>query len=90
MISLIRSAKIQSFNPYVKQYQSKRDGKGEFYAIHSKWIGLNYVNATALEAKIAWQMLIYDKEKIAWNWEKYLAWHAKHHIILGNLMEYGF
>ena len=32
----------------------------------------------------------YDGEKKAWNWEKYVAWHVKYYIILGNLMEYGY
>ena len=28
--------------------------------------------------------------KKAWNWEQYIAHHVKNHIILGNLMEYGY
>ena len=36
------------------------------------------------------QMSTYDGEKKVWNWEKYIAWHVKYHIILGNLMEYGY
>ena len=35
-------------------------------------------------------MSTYDGEKKAWNWEKYVACHVKCHIILGNLMEYGY
>ena len=35
-------------------------------------------------------MSMYDREKKAWNWEKYVAQHVKYHIILGNLMEYGY
>ena len=37
--------------PYVKQHKSKRDGRGAFYAIHSRWLGSNHVNATASEAE---------------------------------------
>ena len=33
--------------PYIKQHKSKRDHRGAFYAIHSRWLGLNNVNATA-------------------------------------------
>ena len=33
---------------------------------------------------------MYDGDKKSWNWEKHVAWHAKYHIILGNLMEYGY
>ena len=76
--------------PYVKQHKSKRDGRGAFYAIHSRWLGLNHVNATASEAEMALQMSMYDGEKRAWNWEKYVAHHVKYHIILMNLMEYGY
>ena len=35
-------------------------------------------------------MLTHDREKKAWNWKKYVAHHVKYHIILGNLMEYGY
>ena len=39
---------------------------------------------------MALQTSKYDGEKKAWNWEKYVAWHVKYHIILGNLMECGY
>ena len=32
---------------------------------------------------------MYDDEKKAWNWEKYIALYIKYHIILGNLMKCG-
>ena len=32
---------------YVKEHKSKRNSRGAFYAIHSKWFGPNHVNATA-------------------------------------------
>ena len=32
--------------PYTKQHKSKRDSRGAFYAIHSRWLGLNHVNVT--------------------------------------------
>ena len=35
-------------------------------------------------------MSTYDGDKRAWNWEKYIAHHVKYHIILGNLMDYGY
>ena len=74
--------------PYVKQHKSKRDGRGAFY--HSRWLGLNHVNATVSEAEMALQTSTYDGEKRAWNWEKYVARYVKYHIILGDLMEYGY
>ena len=58
--------------PYVKHQKSKRDSRGAFYAIHSKWPGPNYVNATASKAKMDLQMSMYDGEKKAWNWESML------------------
>ena len=39
--------KATDLHPYVKQYMFKMDGRGAFYAIHSRWLGLNHVNATA-------------------------------------------
>ena len=45
--------------------------------------------ATASEAVMALQMLMYNREK-AWNWEKFVAQHVKYHIILVILMEYGY
>ena len=42
--------------PYVKQHKFKRDGRHAFYVIHSRWLGLNYINATASEAKLIVQM----------------------------------
>ena len=53
-------------------------------------LGQNYVNMTASEAEMALQMSTCDGEKRAWNWEKYVADYVKYHIILGNLMEYGY
>ena len=53
--------------PYVKQHESKRDGRGEFYAIHSRSLGPNHDNVTASEAEMALQMSTYDGKKKAWN-----------------------
>ena len=76
--------------PYAKQHKSKRDSRGAYNAIHSRSLGPNHVNATASEAEMALQTLMYDGEKKAWNWEKYVVCHVKYHIILGNLKEYGY
>ena len=62
--------------PYIKQHKLKRDGRGAFYAIHSRWLDPNHVNAIASEAKIALQMSTYDKEKRAWK-GKFVACHVK-------------
>ena len=51
--------------PYVKQHKSKRDGRGAFYAIHSRWLGPNHFNATASEAEMTLKMSTYDGEKRA-------------------------
>ena len=76
--------------PYVKEHKSKSDGRGAFYAIHSRWLGPNQMNVTASEAEMALQMSTYNGEKKAWNREKYVTLHVKYHIILRNLMEYGY
>ena len=39
---------------------------------------------------MASQMSTFDGEKNAYNWEKYDDRHVKYHIILGNLVEYGY
>ena len=75
--------------PYFKQHNSSGVGRGAYYAIHSRWLGPNHVNATASEAQMALLTSMYIGEKKAWNWENYVAQHVKYHIILGNLMEYG-
>ena len=49
--------------PYVKQHKSKRNGRGAFYAIHSRWLDLNHVNVTASEAELALQMWMTEKRK---------------------------
>ena len=46
--------------PYVKQHKSERDDRGAFFAIHSRWLGLNHVNATASEAEMALQLSTYN------------------------------
>ena len=76
--------------PYIKQHSPKRDCKGAFYAIHSRWLGRNHVNMTASEAEMALQVSTYDGKKRAWNWKKYVACHVKYHIILTNLMGYRY
>ena len=48
------------------------------------------MNATASEAEIVLQTLIYNGEKKTWKWEKYVTQQDSYHIILGNLMEYGY
>ena len=53
--------------PYIKQHKSNRNGRGAFYAIHSRLLGPNHVNATASEAEMALQMSMYDGEKKAWS-----------------------
>ena len=52
---------------YIKQHKSKSDGRGSFYAIHSRFLGLNHDSATASEAKFVLQMSMYDGEKKTWN-----------------------
>ena len=47
--------------PYVKGHKSKRLGRGIYYAIHSMWLGLNHVNATASKTKMTLQMSTYDR-----------------------------
>ena len=47
----------------------KKGGKVAYYAIHSRWLGPKHVTSTASEAEVALQMLTYDGEKKAWNWE---------------------
>ena len=74
--------------PSVKQQKSKKDGRGAFYAIHSRWLGPNHVNKTEPEAELVFPISVYYSEK-KWNW-KYVAHYFKYHIILGNLMEYGY
>ena len=75
---------------YVKQHKPKRDSRGAFYSIHSRWLGPNHVNVMASEAEMALQRSMYDRGKRAWNLEKYVACHVKYNSILGNLMEYGY
>ena len=53
-------------------------------------LGSNHVNTTASEFEMALQTSTYYCEKRKWNWEKYIACHVKYHIILGNLMEFGY
>ena len=49
--------------PHSKQHKAVRDRRGAFYAIHSRWLGSNHVNATTSEAEMALQMSMYDGEK---------------------------
>ena len=55
--------KDTNFYPYVKQHKSKRDSRGAFYAIHSRWLDQNHVNATASEAEMALQISMYNSKK---------------------------
>ena len=65
--------KYTNVHPSVKQHKSKRDGRVTFYAIHSRWLGQNDVNATASEDELALQMLTHNGEKKTWTWEKYVS-----------------
>ena len=47
------------------QRMSKRDSRGAYDAIHSRWLSPNHVNMTASEAEMALQMSTYDVEKKA-------------------------
>ena len=53
--------------PYVKQHKSKKNGRGTFYAIHSRWLSLNHINLTASKTEMALQISMYDGEMKAWN-----------------------
>ena len=65
--------KDSNLYPCVKQHKSKRDSQEANYAIHSRWMGPNPATATKSEDEVALQMSMYDGEKKAWNWEKYVA-----------------
>ena len=43
--------------PNVKQYKSKQNGRGAFYATHKRWLGPNHINETASKAEAALQTL---------------------------------
>ena len=45
---LDQNCKDTDLYPHNKQHKSKRNSRGTFYAIHSRWLGLNHVNLTAL------------------------------------------
>ena len=76
--------------PYLNQQKFKRDGRGPFYAIQSRWLESNHVNLIASEAEEPLQMSMYDGKKKTLNWEKYGFRHFKYYIILKNLKEYGY
>ena len=69
---LDQTCKDNNLYPYVKSHKSKRVGRRAYYAIYSRWLGLNQVNATASEAKMALQTSTYNSKKKAWNWESML------------------
>ena len=62
-------------NTGVKQYKFKQDGRGD---------------TTAPEAEAAFQASTYDGKKKACNWEKYVSYHVKYHIIFENLKGYWY
>ena len=49
--------------PYVKQHKSKREGRGAFYVIHSRWLVPNHNKTTESKAELALQISTYDGEK---------------------------
>ena len=53
-------------------------------------MGPNHVNAMASEAQLVLQMSRCNGKKKAWNQEMHVAQHFKYHIILKNLLEYGY
>ena len=73
--------------PHIKNHKFKKDGRGAFYAIHSKWLGPNHVNTTASEAEAALQMSMYDGEM---EQGKVCIPTCQVHIIIENLKEYGY
>ena len=81
--------KDSDLSPYVKQHKFEREGRGAFYAIDSRWLSPNHVNATASEAEMALQTSMYDGEKRAWNWEKNVARYVNYHITLQILWNMG-
>ena len=62
---------------YVRQYKSKRDGRGSFFVIHTRRLVPNLVNTTASEAEAALLTFAYDGKKKAWNQERYVPYHVK-------------
>ena len=56
---------ITDLYPYVMQQKPKRDNRGAFYAIHSKWLGPNQVNTIASKAEMTLQTSTYNGEKRA-------------------------
>ena len=53
LVILDQIYKNTNLYPHVKQYKSKRDGRGALFAIHSRWLGPKHVNVTASEAALA-------------------------------------
>ena len=48
---------------YLKQHESKRDSKGAFYAIHSRWLDPNHVKTKTSKAKAVLKALMYNEER---------------------------
>ena len=49
--TLAQICKDTDMYPYVKKHMSKRDGRGAYYAIYSKWLGPDHVSMMASEAE---------------------------------------
>ena len=66
---LDKICKNTNLYPYLKHHKSKRNRRGAYYAIYSRWLSLNHVNVIASEAKMILQMSTYDGKKAISSWE---------------------
>ena len=73
---LDQNCKDTDLYSYVKQFKSKQDDRGIFYAIHARWQGPNHVIGK-FEAEVALQTLTCDGKKKVWNWVQYFSYHFK-------------
>ena len=86
MIYLIRSARIEICIHLSNSISPRWMKEGHFMPFILQ--GPNHVNAIASLTEAALQMSTENEGKKAWNWEKYVSWHVKHH--LENAKEYGY
>ena len=79
----------RSSNVYTKRAKTRKDERQAFWNMYNAYLGQDYVDNMATQAKQKLTNLQYTGKLCCFNFNKYIMAHVSQHLILWNLMKHG-
>ena len=75
---------------YVRPAQRTRDGRLAFLGLKNHYLGENNVDNMSSRAEAKFKDISYSREKLRWDFEKYVKAHVDQHAILTGIVNHEY